>query len=74
MRVIYSLRSEPHSMETDEHEDLRQLVRQIEQQLRAWHEELQHDEALLVVITDALLNNLADDAEEITLGELGATP
>jgi hypothetical protein len=72
MLVTYLVHGEPGSLETREEEDLRQLLAEIRHGLHDRHPELADDQRLLLLVTDELLNGLADGRDEIVLGELAA--
>jgi len=74
MRIIYALDGQPGLCETSQEEDLREMAREIEEHLQAQHPALAEDDYLPIKIADGLLNSLADDGEEVDLGELGETP
>lgn len=70
MRITYSVNEEQHDLDVAEEEDLAVMAQQIEAQLRAKHPELQARPDLPVKVADGLLNSLADDGEEVVLGDI----
>lgn len=72
MEVTYTVNGQPFSLQLDS-DDLRELLINVDRQVREKHEEVRENPDLIAVIADGLLNSLAADAEMITLGELGIT-
>jgi hypothetical protein len=72
MLVTYHFAEERHTLETREEEDLRDLMTEIVQELCVRHPELRGGPRLTVAVADGLLDSLAEDCEEIALGELHA--
>ncbi len=72
MKITYSLHGQEHEFEAQESEDLRQLAGEVEEYLRAEHDELRADDMLPVRVSDGLLDSLSvgTDVELIELREL----
>ena len=70
MRVSYSVNGKPFGFEAQEEDDLRTLSVEITERVQAQHAELEANTYLPILITNGLLDSLADDAEEVALGEL----
>lgn len=73
MQVTYAINGERFALETSAEEDLSELAVEIERHVRQQHPALGENSHLAVVIADRLLNDLSDDREELTLGELTRT-
>lgn len=70
MRVTYTINTETHSFETQQEEDLRELAQEIETHIREQHAQLAQQPELPTAIADGVLDSLADNSDEIVLGEL----
>ncbi len=70
MQVNYTLRGVPHSLEIEDRDDLKGLLLLTDEAIRACHTEAKENPMLLSLITDGVLNSLADDLGEITLGDI----
>ena len=70
MQVMYVWEGIPCTLEIDEREDLKALLLDIEQALRREHPEAFRSSRLITLITEHVLNALADDQTEISLGEI----
>ncbi|TAK28817.1 MAG: hypothetical protein EPO21_21925 [Chloroflexota bacterium] len=70
MQVTYTVNGQSFMFEPQEEENLCDLAREVEEHVRAQHEELYENPYLSVIVADGVLNSLADDSADITLGEL----
>jgi hypothetical protein len=72
MQVKYTLNDQPHQFDIDDSEDLAVMCPEIEDRIRSDHPEFASRPFLTEQVANALLNNLADDARVIDLGDLSA--
>lgn len=72
MQVKYTLNAQPHEFVIDDSEDLTVMCPEIEDRIRSDHPEFTSRPFLTEKVADALLNNLADDARVIDLGDLSS--
>jgi len=70
MKVTYTADGQPYEFDIESDEDLREITREIERHLLLQHSDLQHDQGLPLVITDGVLNSIAEERSEIVLGDL----
>ena len=70
MQVKYTLDDQPHQFDINDSEDLAVMCPEIEDRIRSDHPEFASRPFLTEKVADALLNNLADDAQVIDLGDL----
>lgn len=70
MKVHYSTNNTSHSFDLPELDDLREIIPAIEQHLLSEHPELGTNHRLPILVSDGVLDCLAEEQEEITLGEL----
>jgi hypothetical protein len=70
MQVRYTLHAQSHEFDLSDSEDLAVMCPEIEDRIRGAHPELTNRSFLAERVADALLNNLADDAAEIDLGDI----
>ena len=72
MQVTYMLSGALYTLELETGDDLQEILSGTDRALRSQHPELANAPNLLVTVTDGILNGLADDSNEIFLGELAS--
>jgi len=70
MLIKYTLSSQAHEFDISDSDDLAVLCSETEDRLRSDHPEFADEEYLTQRVADALLNGLADDKQEVDLGDL----
>lgn len=70
MHIGYTINGEPFAFEAEEEDDLRALAAEVAERIQSQHPDFPPSGLLSVLIADGLLNSLAEDAEQVTLGEL----
>lgn len=73
MNVSYRIHDETQEIYVQDEDDLKILFENIETELRARHAEVDQNPDVLVIIATGLLNALADNQDEIVLGELSGS-
>lgn len=74
MKIFYRIAAETFQLVVDEADDLSIYVQEILTALHDQHPELPKGPQLQVVVIEGLLDALADQQDEIELGDLGGRP